>query len=168
MTWFCVSKIFGPVGPEKMVICDRSAFAERSCRGRTKGRKARMSARPMPFMALGWDLCKIEKTLSVCPPGRQLSQRESQIRRTCGADGGTGNPSPTTLSVTASPCHHLPPTATPLTLLTQCHPPKGEARSAAALPRAAGDRRSPLLPPGLRPTPLEEGGTLSVSLTLIL
>ena len=33
MTWFCVSKIFGPVGPEKMVICDRSAFAERSCRG---------------------------------------------------------------------------------------------------------------------------------------
>ena len=33
MTWFCVSKIFGPVGPEKMVICDRSAFAERSSRG---------------------------------------------------------------------------------------------------------------------------------------
>ena len=33
MTWFCVSKIFGPVGPEKTVICDRSAFAERSCRG---------------------------------------------------------------------------------------------------------------------------------------
>ena len=32
MTWFCVSKIFGPVGPEKTVICDRSAFAERSCK----------------------------------------------------------------------------------------------------------------------------------------
>ena len=23
MTWFCVSKIFGPVGSEKTVICDR-------------------------------------------------------------------------------------------------------------------------------------------------
>gem|GEM_PF-2919481 len=32
-TRFCVSKIFGPVGPEKTVICDRSALAERSCRG---------------------------------------------------------------------------------------------------------------------------------------
>ena len=28
MTWFCVSKIFGPVGLEKMGICDRSR-----CRG---------------------------------------------------------------------------------------------------------------------------------------
>ena len=40
MTWFCVSKIFGPVGPEKMVICDRSALAERSCRGRCPHRPA--------------------------------------------------------------------------------------------------------------------------------
>ncbi|MBR6763527.1 MAG: hypothetical protein IKM13_07230, partial [Clostridia bacterium] len=53
MTWFCVRKIFGPVEPEKTVICDRSAFAERSCRGRTKGRKARMSARPGPPAAWG-------------------------------------------------------------------------------------------------------------------
>jgi len=78
MTWFCVSKIFGPVGPEKTVICDRSAFAERSCRGRTKGRKARMSARPHTACGMGDDLCK------------------TKIRRTWGADGGTGNPSPTT------------------------------------------------------------------------
>ena len=33
MTWFPVKEIFGPVGPEKMVICDRSALAERSRRG---------------------------------------------------------------------------------------------------------------------------------------
>ena len=68
MTWFCVSKIFGPVGPEKMVICDRSAFAERSSRGRTKGRKARMSARPGPFTGRGMDLCK---TKSAAPAVRR-------------------------------------------------------------------------------------------------
>ena len=42
-----------------------------------------------------------------------------------------GPPSPegkATLSVTASPCHHLLPSAAPLTLLTQCHPPEREAR----------------------------------------
>ena len=44
MTWFCVSKIFGPVGPEKMVICDRSAFAERSCGGRCPQRPGRFCA----------------------------------------------------------------------------------------------------------------------------
>ncbi len=66
MTWFCVSKIFGPVGPEKTVICDRSALAERSCRGRTKGRKARMSARPGPFTAWGWICAKPNPPLLGC------------------------------------------------------------------------------------------------------
>jgi len=73
MTWFPVREIFEPVGPEKTVICDRSAFAERSRRGRTKGRKARMSACPGPFTARGNGFVQI------------------WVRRTYGADGGTGN-----------------------------------------------------------------------------
>ena len=84
MTWFPVWKIFGPVRLEKKVICDRSR-----CRG------AHCASAPGRLRTGKWGLCKIVQTLSVCPKGRQLSQRESQIRRTCGADGGTGNPSPT-------------------------------------------------------------------------
>ena len=84
MTWFCVSKIVGPVGLEKMVICDRSR-----CRG------AHCASAPGRLRPGKRDLCKIVQTLSVCPKGRQLSQRESQIRRTCGTDGGPGNPAPT-------------------------------------------------------------------------
>jgi len=113
MTWFCVSKIFGPVGPEKMVICDRSAFAERSCRGGHwpseklrfaeitgyvhAGRFRMTNGHPCgEYMAL--------HSRGRCPhrpaPGRlrhgEWEFVQNQIRRTWGADGGTGNPSPTT------------------------------------------------------------------------
>ena len=112
MAWFPVREIFGPVGPEKTVICDRSAFAERSRRGghwpseklrfaeitgyvhagrfrmtnghpygedmalhrrgRTKGRKARMSARSRPPAARGWDLCRPH------PPHRWCGRRDGK------------------------------------------------------------------------------------------
>ena len=119
MTWFCVSKIFGPVGPEKTVICDRSAFAERSCKksfcgtrygimtwfcvskifGPVGPEKMVICDRPSERSDHVGAVLRAERPACRPAPCRLWTGGgfvQNQLRRIWGADGGTGNPSPTT------------------------------------------------------------------------